>query len=100
MIPRKRIDIGLADLASGVLACMAPGDVAAVRAGMEAAWDARANLACLSVRSGFDACAAEATRAFSRLIYLPAHEGMSGADIERLADAVAEFEQQHKASAY
>ena len=55
MIPRKRIDIGWADLASGVLACMAPGDAAAVRADMEAAWDARASLACLSVRSGFDA---------------------------------------------
>ena len=41
--------------------------------------------------------AAEATRAFSRLIYLPAHEGMSGADIERLADAMAEFERQHPA---
>ena len=56
MIPRKRIDIGWADLAGGMLACATPGDVVQAAAGVEAAWHtARPNLACLSVRSGFDA---------------------------------------------
>ena len=59
MIPRKRIDIGWADLASGLLACVtpgAPGKMARAVARVESAWHtARGNLACLSVRSGFDA---------------------------------------------
>ena len=55
MIPRKRIDIAWADLGSGILGCFMPGSAAGLRASIEAAWDARANLACLSVRSGFDA---------------------------------------------
>jgi perosamine synthetase len=55
MIPRKRIDIGWPDLASGILGCFAPGDAAALRKEIEASWDDRANLTCLSVRSGFDA---------------------------------------------
>ena len=55
MIPRKRIDIAWADLASGLLGCLLPGSAAALRARVEAAWDQQANLACLSVRSGFDA---------------------------------------------
>ena len=56
MIPRKRIDIGWADLVSGMLACVTPGNVAQAAAKVETAWHtARANLACLSVRSGFDA---------------------------------------------
>jgi dTDP-4-amino-4,6-dideoxygalactose transaminase len=55
MIPRKRIDIGWSDLAGGMLACITPGD-AAQAAKVETAWHTvRANLACLSVRSGFDA---------------------------------------------
>ena len=38
------------------MACVMPGDVARATAKVEAAWrTARANLACLSVRSGFDA---------------------------------------------
>ena len=55
MIPRKRIDIGPADLASGMLACLLPGDAAKPCAAIESVWDEQANLACLSVRSGFDA---------------------------------------------
>lgn len=56
MIPRKRIDIGWLDLAGGLLACITPGDAARAAAKVESAWHtARANLACLSVRSGFDA---------------------------------------------
>lgn len=55
MIPRKRIDIGCADLLAGLLGCFAPGKPAELRSGIEAAWDRRANLACLSVRSGLDA---------------------------------------------
>lgn len=56
MIPRKRIDIGWADLAGGALASLLPGDASRAAARVEAAWHtARGNLACLSVRSGFDA---------------------------------------------
>lgn len=56
MIPRKRIDIGWADLASGMLACVTPGDVTRAAALVESAWHTvRGNLACLSVRSGVDA---------------------------------------------
>ena len=55
MIPRKRIDIGWADLASGMLGCVMPGNAVKLCSEIEAQWDARANLACLSVRSGFDA---------------------------------------------
>ena len=53
MIPRKRIDIGWADLASGVMGCFAPRNDA--RTSIETTWDTRSSLACLSVRSGFDA---------------------------------------------
>lgn len=56
MIPCKRIDIGWADLASGMLACLMPGGAARAAARVESAWHTvRGNLACLSVRSGFDA---------------------------------------------
>ena len=56
MIPRKRIDIEWADLVSGMAACVAPGDVTRAAASVETAWHTvRANLVCLSVRSGFDA---------------------------------------------
>jgi dTDP-4-amino-4,6-dideoxygalactose transaminase len=37
------------------------------------------------------AAAAEATRAFARMLYLPAHEGTSRRDLERLARAVNGF---------
>ena len=33
------------------------------------------------------------------LLYLPAHEGMDEADVERLAQAIAEFEQRHTSQA-
>jgi perosamine synthetase len=56
MIPRKRIDIGWADLASGMIGGLLPGDGARAATVVESAWHtARVNLACLSVRSGFDA---------------------------------------------
>ena len=56
MIPRKRIDIGWADLLAGMGACCMPGDNGRAAARVESAWrTARGNLACLSVRSGFDA---------------------------------------------
>ena len=55
MIPRKRIDIDWADLASGLCGCILSGDAAKLRHSIETAWDARANLVCLSVRSGLDA---------------------------------------------
>ena len=55
MIPRKRIDIGWVDLAGGMFGCVMPGDAAGLCVRLEAAWDSRASLACLSVRSGFDA---------------------------------------------
>ncbi len=55
MIPRKRIDIGWGDLARGLLGCLIPGDAKKLCAQLESVWDSRANLACLSVRSGFDA---------------------------------------------
>lgn len=55
MIPRKCIDIGIRDMAAGMLHCCLPGDNARERAQLESLWDKRASLACLSVRSGFDA---------------------------------------------
>jgi len=55
MIPRKRIDIGVRELAQGLMYCCLPGDGARERAQIEARWDRRPSLACLSVRSGFDA---------------------------------------------
>ena len=55
MIPRKRIDIGLRDITRGLIFCCASGDGARQRAQIESAWSPRNNLACLSVRSGFDA---------------------------------------------
>src|SRR5688572_26031806 len=58
MIPRKRLDIGWSDLLFGMIRCWAPGDRTAVRERIERAWSSEgenAGLACLSVRSGFDA---------------------------------------------
>lgn len=55
MIPRKRIDIDLRDLARGLTFCCVPGNAARDRAWIESQWDSRSNLACLSVRSGLDA---------------------------------------------
>jgi len=56
MIPRKRIDIGGVDLAFGIAGCFMSGGVAAVEQHIAQRWnDGHVNLACLSVRSGFDA---------------------------------------------
>lgn len=56
MIPRKRIDIGWADLAYGVAACFVPAERETAQRRLESVWNnGRASLACLSVRSGFDA---------------------------------------------
>jgi perosamine synthetase len=56
MIPRKRLDIGWSDLLYGLFRCLWPGDGAEVRERIERAWSSEgAGLACLSVRSGFDA---------------------------------------------
>jgi perosamine synthetase len=55
LIPRKKLDIGWADLAFGLSACLFARDRAAIGKRLEHCWspDGRA-LACLSVRSGFD----------------------------------------------
>lgn len=55
MIPRKKLDIGWADLIFGLSACLFSPDGAAIAKRLEQWWspDGRA-LACLSVRSGFD----------------------------------------------
>ncbi len=55
MIPRKCIDIGIRELAAGMMYCCLPGNGAREHARIESSWDKRASLACLSVRSGFDA---------------------------------------------
>jgi perosamine synthetase len=55
MIPRKRIDIHWRDLLRGILFCGAPDAGDRARAQIESTWDTRNSLACLSVRSGFDA---------------------------------------------
>lgn len=54
MIPRKRLDIGWFDLLFGLRCCFGPGNREAARERAEGAWPAN-SLACLSVRSGFDA---------------------------------------------
>jgi dTDP-4-amino-4,6-dideoxygalactose transaminase len=55
MIPRKRIDISIRDLARGLAGCGMPGDGESLENALAARWDRRASLACLSVRSGLDA---------------------------------------------
>lgn len=56
VIPRKRIDIGWTDLAGGAGAVFSAGSRKSAQDELERAWCAgRHNLACLSVRSGFDA---------------------------------------------
>lgn len=55
MIPRKRIDITPAQLWRGLAGCFAFGSPDHGAAQIERQWDSRHNLACLSVRSGFDA---------------------------------------------
>lgn len=55
MIPRKRIDIGCADLLRALGYCVLPGNADAAAASVQARWDTRPHLACLAVRSGLDA---------------------------------------------
>lgn len=58
MIPRKRLDIGWTDLAFGAGSCLRPGSREEAERRVEHAWcpeDPGRALACLSVRSGFDA---------------------------------------------
>jgi perosamine synthetase len=56
MIPRKRLDIGWSDLLFGIGACLWPGSRERMRHRLERLWFPEGNgLACLSVRSGFDA---------------------------------------------
>lgn len=55
MIPRKRLDIGWADLMHGFRYCLWPGDYEAIKERLERRFSGQTNLAFLSVRSGFDA---------------------------------------------
>jgi perosamine synthetase len=55
VLPRKKLDIGWADLYYGLAACLLHKDRKAAQARLENAWSSEANaLATLSVRSGFD----------------------------------------------
>lgn len=55
MLPRKKLDIGWADLGYGLAACVLQKDREAAQARLEKLWSTGANaLATLSVRSGFD----------------------------------------------
>lgn len=60
MIPRKRLDIGWSDLFFGIGCCLWPGSRERVHHRLERLWSFEGSLggnglACLSVRSGFDA---------------------------------------------
>jgi perosamine synthetase len=56
MIPRKRLDIGWSDLLFGISRCLWPGDRERAHHRLERLWSPEGSgLACLSVRSGFDA---------------------------------------------
>ena len=56
MIPRKRLDIGWLDLLRGIALCLWPHKRATAQQRIEAIWGEKGEtLACLSVRSGFDA---------------------------------------------
>lgn len=54
MIPRKKLDIGWSHCLYGMARCFWPGNRAAAQRRLEELW-APNSLACLSVRSGFDA---------------------------------------------
>ncbi len=59
MIPRNKLDIGWADFGFGLLQCLLPGKPDAQQT-LENFWSPGGNgLACLSVRSGFDALLSE-----------------------------------------
>ncbi len=56
MIPRKRLDIGWTDLWFGLRNCLRTQPAETIQRQIEAEWSpGAASLACLSVRSGFDA---------------------------------------------
>ena len=56
MIPRKRLDIGWADLLFAMRACITLRDAERAKARLEASWSPGfESVVCLSVRSGFDA---------------------------------------------
>jgi dTDP-4-amino-4,6-dideoxygalactose transaminase len=56
MIPRKRLDIGWTDLLRGIGFCLGSTDLEKAERTLQGAWPGGdASLACLSVRSGFDA---------------------------------------------
>ncbi|MBE7380806.1 MAG: DegT/DnrJ/EryC1/StrS family aminotransferase [Leptolyngbya sp. SIO1E4] len=56
MIPRKRLDIAWADLLFGIKGCLQLESRRVIERRLERLWSQeRASLACLSVRSGFDA---------------------------------------------
>ena len=56
MIPRKKLDIGWADLFRAFKSCLWEGDREALQSRLESAWSPEGTgLACLSVRSGLDA---------------------------------------------
>jgi len=55
MIPRKRLDLDWSDLLCGLRACLMPGDAEAARTRLEKSFSRDENVACLSVRTGFDA---------------------------------------------
>lgn len=60
MIPRKRLDIGWTDLLFGFACCLWPGGRERMRHRLEHLWSPEGHgLACLSVRSGFDALLSE-----------------------------------------
>lgn len=51
---RKKIDIGMGDLAWGLMHCLLPGDRDAITEAIRRAWKCRDAFPCLSIRSGFD----------------------------------------------
>jgi dTDP-4-amino-4,6-dideoxygalactose transaminase len=56
MIPRKRLDIGWRDILHGIVSCLRSADQETAERKLRQAWPGGgAALACLSVRSGFDA---------------------------------------------
>ncbi len=60
MIPRKRLDVGWPDLLFGLGACVWPGGRERMAQRLERLWSPEGRgLACLSVRSGFDALLSE-----------------------------------------
>ncbi len=51
---RKKIDVGIGDLAWGLMQCLLPGDRDAITEAIRRTWKCRDAFPCLSIRSGFD----------------------------------------------